>query len=694
MKKNLIVRQEGNKDCGAASLLSIIRFFGGDISLARLIEMTKTDKDGTNFYNISTAAAELGLVTKSFKADDIEKLKDLGMPILVQLNNKNYNHFVVIYKTFDHKIVVMDPAKGKVVIDNFDFANSWTGYLMIFEKVKNIPHYTDNKILNKIITESLTNNISIIFFLIILSLIYTILTCLTSLYSQLVFDKVVDTTTNNLIVVTVFFFILFIIKNITSFLRSHLVIFLNQKLDVSIILSTYSKVILLPYHFYKNKTSSEVLSRINDLSSIKNFISKIIITIFLDPFAFFLSFIIIYHTSKKALLLLLVVAFLYLLVMIIFNKTIKSNTIQNQENNAQINNIIIESVSTFETVKGLSIEDSMIYKFSKQYSKALNCLYHSEKVNNVIFFLKESIADIGLLLTSFLTIKLIMEGNLTVGSYMTITFLSSYFIYPLKNLVDILSEYHYLKNTIVRANHLLEVEEEDLDNECKLFVSGNIKIKHLTYTFNNKYNVLKDINFFIKDREKVLFMGKSGSGKSTILKILYKYYNSPRNSIYIDNYDLNDYSLANIRKNITYVSQNELLYSGTIRYNIILDRNVSEVEYLNICKITRVDEIVQNNILGYDYLLEENGVNLSGGQRQRIILARSLLKESKIIMIDEGLNQIDIKLEREILTDLFRYFYNKTFIVVSHRNENYDLYDRVIKINNGIVEQIEEKCQT
>ena len=235
-----------------------------------------------------------------------------------------------------------------------------------------------------------------------------------------------------------------------------------------------------------------------------------------------------------------------------------------------------------------------------------------------------------------------------------------------------------------------DIEDEKIYEDKRLEVNGNIKIVNLSYTFNNKYYVLKNINLFIKDKDRVLLLGSSGSGKSTILKLLYKYLQADRNKIFINNYDINDYSMSDIRSSITYVSQNELLFNDTIRNNILLDRDVSEVDYLNICKILHIDDIVKDNILGYDYILEENGINISGGQRQRIILARSLLKNSKIIMIDEGFNQIDIKLEREILLDIFRYFHDRTFIIISHRIENSDLYNRVIKIDNGFVNMIEE----
>ena len=690
MKKDLIVIQDGAKDCGASCLLSIIRYYGGNISKEKLIDMTKTTKDGTTFFGISSAAESLGLTTKSYKVDDIDKIKKIIPPILCQINNNGYNHFIVIYKIYNNRLLIMDPSKGKEVIDLFDFNNIWTGYIMLFEKSLPLINNKENKIFGKIIKEVIIKNKGNILFITILSLIITTSTCLASFYSEVVFDKVIDTEINNLIFITLIFFILFIIKNITNFIRNHLLIYLNQKLDISIILNAFSKIILLPYRYYKNKTTAEVLSRINDLSYVKKFISKIIITIFLDTLVFIIAFIIIYTINRKILNIFILTEILYLIIILIFNKTIKKYTTQSQKNIALINSAIVESVSSFETIKGLNIEDNMIYKFSQNYSKALNTNYNLEKLNNTISLLKEIITDISLLLINFYSFKLIMTNHLTIGNYMTITMLSNYLIYPIRNIINLTEEYHYVKNSITRANNLFEVEDENIYDNKKLEINGNIKITNLKYTFNNKNYILKNINLFIKDKDRVILLGPSGSGKSTILKILYKYLEVDRKTVYINGYDINDYSLIDIRKNITYISQNEIIYNDTIRNNIILDREVSEIDYLNICHLLHIDDIVKDNILGYDYILEENAINLSGGQRQKIILARSLLKRSNIIMIDEGFSQIDIETEREILQNIFRYFYNKTFIVISHRTENLDLYNRIIKIKGGKIKEISE----
>lgn len=689
MKKNLIVLQEGSKDCGSASLLSVIRYFGGDISIERLREMTFTTKEGTNFYNMREAALKVGLLVKCFKVEEPDKLSEINLPCIVQLKDKNYTHFVVVYKCSDNKVLLMDPAKGKVSMDLFTFSDKWTGYLMIFEKRKELPLYQKEKYLHKVLFITLYNNKKIILSLIVLSIIFTIIACFTSLYSNLILDKVINTSFSNLVIVTVIFSVFLIAKNITSYIRNILIIYLNQKLDLSVIVSAFRKVILLPFIYYKNRTTGEVLSRINDLSHVKLFITKIIVVVTLDLFTFIVSFLVLFSINKTLTFVILLLSSVYLALAIIFNPLVKRVTTVIQEETAVANNTIVEDLSSYETIKGLNIEDNIILKFSKIYSKNLNNVKLSENISNLLDLIKNLTSDLGILLINFMSMKLIMDNVLTIGNYITFTLLLNYLTFPVKNLIDILFEYHYTKSSLNRANSLLELEEENTNESNKLKVIGNIKITNLFYSFNNKDYILKNFNMKIFSREKVLILGKSGGGKSTILKLIYKYYQVERGKVFINNIDINDYPLGDIRKNISYLSQNEMLFTDSIRNNIILNRNISETQFLNICKNVYIDEIVEKNILGYDYLLEENGANISGGQRQRIILARTLLKSSNIIMIDEGLNALDINLERKILKNIFRIFKDKTIIIVSHRYNNMDLYDRVLKVENGkILEDI------
>ena len=182
-----------------------------------------------------------------------------------------------------------------------------------------------------------------------------------------------------------------------------------------------------------------------------------------------------------------------------------------------------------------------------------------------------------------------------------------------------------------------------------------------------------------------MLKGESGSGKSTFVKILLKYIEIKRNKIFINNRDINDLNISYVRDKICLISQNEFIFSDTIINNIIMNRNISYDTFLKVAKMMLVDEIIEDEDLGYNMLLEENGFNLSGGERQRIILARSILKSSDIYILDESLGEVDIKKERIILKNLFSYYKDKIFIVISHRNNNKDLFNKVIYLKEGFL---------
>ena len=691
MNKKLIVKQDGCKECGAACLLSIIKYYKGSISINRLLELTHTDKNGTSFYNLKEASSKLGLEAIGFKVinkDLTSIINQLKMPSICQLINDNYEHFVVLYQIKNNKVIIMDPAVGFRTIKIDNFISMWTGYIMIFSKTKEIPYIKDEKYLNRIIIDTLIKNKSIVLNIILLSIIFTIISCIYAMYFQIVIDNIIDTNKNNLLIITFIFSILLLIKCIASFFRNELLIFINQKLDCSIFLSSFQKILLLPYSYYKNRTTGEVISRINDLAYVKNMLSKIILTVFLDLIISLVCGFILFRINKLMFLLLVITIMIFILIFKMFKPILKKYTDINQENNAIINSHMVEMINGFETIKNLNMEREMNEKISSLYVKALNDSFTYDNINNLELFIKDIVTYISILLIEFIGFTLEFDNILSLGEIITFTTLISYFIDPIRNIIDLNKEYFYALNSLKRANNLFDIESTDLVTKTNYDILGNINIKNLTYSYNEYTDTLDNITVNIKKGEKVLLLGNSGSGKSTILKLLSKYYMPKRDNIYIDEVDINDISISNLKDNIVSISQDEIIFTDTIKNNIILNRNIDDTSFMKVCKLTYVDEIVKDMFLGYDTKLEENGQNISGGQRQRIILARTLLKKSNIILIDEGLNAIDINLERKILKNIFNEYRNKTIIIVSQRLENMDLYNKVIRLANGKIENI------
>lgn len=688
MKKNLIIKQDGSKDCGAASLLSIIRYYKGNISINKLIELTNTTKTGTNFLFIKEAAESLGLDAVGYKVNEISSLIELNNPFICQLIDKNYEHFVVVYEIKKDKIIIMDPAIGKRIILLSEFSKIFTGYIMLFSPRKKLIYHEEKKYLNKVIIDTIIKNKSIVLYILLLSIIFTIVSCTYTMYLQIILDKVINTTKNNLLVITFFFAMISLIKCVSEFMRTELLIYLNQKLDCTIFLKTIKRILLLPYSYYKNRTTGEMISRINDLIYVKNIINKIILTVFLDVIILICCSILLASINSTLFLFLVMITILYLLIFYIFRPSLKRLTEQSQQNNALINSFLVESINGYETNKNLNLENIINMKMEKIYTKALNDNFIYDNLSNLEMFIKDIISLIGILLIEYIGFNYVIDNNLSLGTLLTFILLSNYFIEPIKNMINLSKEYYYAVNSIKRVNHLLDIDIENFSNKKTTNIQGNIKFNNLSFSYNTKNLILKNINLDLKKGEKMIILGSSGSGKSTILKLLLKYYQINRDMLYIDNIDLNDIELSDIRSNISCISQNEILYTDTIKNNIILNRNISDEEFYEVCRLTKVDGFVKNLFLGYDTKLEENGLNLSGGQRQRIILARMLLKKSKILLIDEGLNAIDINLERQILKNIFSKYNNKTIIIISHRKENLDLFNKIVSIEQGTVQNI------
>ena len=686
MKKKLVVLQEGNKDCGVCCLLSIIRYYNGNISLNKLMEMTKTTKNGTTFYNLSEAASKIGMASKAYYVDDFNNISVYSCPFISQVIRNGYTHFVVVYKISKDKLLIMDPALGSLYMSREKFLNIWTGYIMMFEKVKILPNYKDEKYINKLLYGLILNNKKIIVNCLLLTLMFCFLTIGYSVYLKVMIDKVLNQDKYLLIVISLIFFIVILFRSLTNLFRNQMLSYFNMKVDISLFLNSFKRILLLPYNYYKNKTTGEIISRVNDLSYIKQIISQLLTTVFLDIVLLLFSLVCLYFINSKMFVISFFIAILYVIIIFIYPRFIKTKIYESQAEVAKVNSYLVESISGLETIKGLRCEKMVNDRLESFYTKAQATIFDYNIISNGVLFLKDLIFYVGVLLINYVGCVDIMNGNFTVGSLLTFNTILGYFLNPLQNFIDLADDYVYVRGVFKRANGLYEVKLDDLESKNGLRVEGDISFNNLDFSFNGKDQILKNIKIEVKAKEKILLVGNSGSGKSTLLKIMYKYYDVSRGMVLVNGIDINDFSISDIRDDIIYVSQNETLYTGSIKDNILLNRDIDYKDFLDMCCYLEVDNIIKDNLLGYDFLLEENGANISGGERQRIILARALFKKGNIILIDEGLSQMDIDLERRVLKRIFSIFKDKMIIVVSHRFNNMDLYDKVFKLKDGMVD--------
>lgn len=673
-KKYPFTKQEGLKDCAAACMQMIIKYYNGYISINDLNEMLETTKEGVSAFKIIEVSNKIGFKATGIRLNLLELNKSVTLPVIAHVVINNYNHYIVVYKidSFKKSVIIADPQSKIKTISFKEFESIWTNVIINLYPVKPIEHRNYEKHLNY--KNIILKNKKTIFQLCYISFIYMILSIVASFYMKYVFDNYLS---NFHLIFTVF--ILFIIINLykifTNLIRTKILIDLNKNIDIDLSLDIFSKILSLPYGYYRNKTTGEIITRYTELSKIRETISKVLLTLFLDLPLCITSLIIMYFLNSKLTMISLIAVLLYTIIVIVYNRILNDTILEAQIKKAEMNTVLIESINGFETIKGLNLYDYIKLKFENKYIKYLKNVIKIDSILNIKENLKEIVNQLIEMIIIFTGVIYVRSETITIGTLMTYNSILVFFLAPIRNLLSLDNSIIESKRIVKRVNEMLKKEE----NVKKInIVYSDILIKSLSFKQNEKI-ILNKINLHISKGEKVIITGKSGSGKSTLLKILMNYYNDYQGEIKINGINIKSINLKNV-----YISQNETLFTDTIYNNIVLGNNDSN--FSEIVKMCYVDEIINSN-LGYNQIIEENGFNISGGQKQRIILARSIINEFDLLLIDEGLNQIDVELERKILKNLFNKFHDKTIIIVSHRLENMDLYDKLIKLENGKVKE-------
>lgn len=685
-----IVKQEGIKDCGISCMLSIIKYYKGNINIESLREMSNTNKYGVSFLGMKKAFLELGFFSNGVIVESLDLLKN-ELPLIAQVTIADkFNHFVVIYKIKKDSVVLMDPSTGLKTMKFEEFRKIWTNNVLIVKKVKDIPNFTDtNKIFN-CINEVLITNKRVIVNVFLLAFICTFLSIINSYYLKILIDEVlVIKNYDNLYLVMLLFSIVIFIKYIASIYKEQIALYISKKIDYFLMTIVYKHILLLPYTYFKNKSTGEIISRLNDLSNVRLIITKVILTCLVDIVLVILASVILININMLLYLISLITVLIYLLLTIICSSIFKKYINDNQVMGSMLNSFLVESFSSYESIKGTNSENKQINKFKTKYKDVLSSMLRFNNFYCLYNHTKEFVNSIMIMIIIGVGSKLVIDGVISLGQLITFNSLLLYFYEPIKNILELEPDIKMSINSIKRINTILNVKLDQDEKNIGLNNIKNIKFHQLNYSYNGNENTLANIGFDIKKGEKILINGKSGIGKSTIVKLLMKYYKTTNNTIFINGIDINNYSSNEIREKISYISQNEILTNDTVYNNIVYDNNYDIESYYDVCRKSGVDQIGAVLEYGHNYLIEENGFNISGGERQRIILARHLLLNKEVLIMDEATSALDVNLERSILKSVLDKNKNKIIIHISHHNENMDLYDKVITISKGKVTTLE-----
>lgn len=669
--RHKFVRQQGIKDCGVTCLYNIIRYYKGNISIDKLKNLTKTDENGTSIYNIVEASKKLGLKSNAYMCK-YNSLNKISWPFIAHIKlDEKYDHFIIIKNIKKDKIIVEDPIRGKVIYDKNMFLKEWTNVVITFEKTKDLVKENSKKNICVFKNRFIITCFLLVFIISILASIFSLLNSfyLSALYNGFESSKFI----------LFLFLLLSVIKSIIDYIRNRAIISFDKKLNFKVMNKAYKKILSLPLKYHHSRPVGDIVSRINDLSSIREFVNTILFSSLLDILYMILILIFMFIINKYLFLLIFLISVIYIILYLFFRNKIYSRSYDLKEKNSLINSYLVESIIGINTIKNCGIEKERINDFKNKYNDLLdsNIKYNKILLNfNLVDNLISSWSNILILFVGYT----LVNKNLLSFSYLLVAnSVIIYYFLSFKNIVSLDNLLINAKNSYKRLENFFV--KENIIKDYGLIFKDKIEFKNVSFKYNC-HSYIDNINFTINKNDFVFIKGPSGVGKSTIFKLLTKELNPDKGSILIDNVNIDKLSFKDITDNICFISQDEIIFTGTILDNIRLYKDVKNEELEKVIKVTGIDKFLKEKNISLNFLLEENGHNVSDGERKRILLARALLQNKKVLILDETTNGIDTLSEENIVRKV-KEKYDVTLILISHRYDNLKLFNKVFEIKGG-----------
>ena len=656
MKKKYEVIQEEISDCGVSCLLSIIRYYSGDASLENLRVSSLTTKDGVNAFNLIECAKEYGFDAKGIKEYDLNKLP---LPCILHTKNNKLTHFICLYKIDGNTLTIMDPSCGFKKVDINTIKEIYTGNsIILFPIVKLNKEKSNNVLKNKILNEFKDNKLKILR-IVILNILFIITSIIISTYINFL-------TEYKSISIIIIFLLVYLLSTYLEYLTSNFSVLLSNTIGKNLLKNFFEYIFRLPLKYIHLKSSGEIIKRVHDMENIKDVVIGFIIDLVIN--LLIITIIVIFLFIQFKIIIPLILSFIIissLLTLFIYrninkeiNNTINDNT--NYESN------LVDYLNGITSITHSNSNYIFNNRLNVYMNNSMDSTCNISKYNIRCEFIKNIISNLFLFFIDSVLFIDIINGSLDINKFIIINYMLNIFRSSMNSITSYIPSILYIKNIIRKINEFYLIKQQETNGIE--FQNGDIDITNLSFSYNKYSNILNNKNIHIKKGEKVIFKGESGCGKSTLCKILNKEYEYKGN-IKINNNELSNIDLNSIRNNITYSSQDEYIFNGTIRDNITLGLKVDESKFNKIAEICMLERIIKNKPFGFDTFLFGGAGNLSGGERNLIILARALIRESKILILDETMKELNDEVENKVLENIFNYYKGTTIIYVSHKNK-------------------------
>ncbi|EAE0903751.1 peptide cleavage/export ABC transporter [Listeria monocytogenes] len=694
MKKHPYVAQVDMRDCGVAALAMILKNYGTNTSLAKLRELAKTNSEGTTALGLIEAAKKLNFETKAVQADmTLFEMKGITYPFIVHvLKNGKLLHYYTIFGSKKDKIIIGDPDPTVKIkkIRKEDFEKEWTGVVIFlapapsYEPIKDKNHGLLSFVPLLLKQQHLIVNI------VLAAVMVTIINLISSYYIQGLIDTYIpDQMKTTLGIVSIGLIVAYIVQKAMSFAQEYLLNVISQRLSIDVILSYVRHIFELPMSFFSTRRTGEIISRFTDANSIIDALASIIISIFLDVSVVVVVATILLFQNTKLFLLTLVSVPFYILIIFLYVKPFERMNHEMMQSNAVLSSSIIEDINGIETIKSLSSENVRYEKIDREFVDYLNKSFNFSKAKAVQNALKQGSQLILNICILWVGANLVINENITVGQLITFNTLLTYFTNPLENIINLQTKLQAAKVANTRLNEVYLVDSEFTDKKAiknRNNLNGDITLENVSYKYGFGKNTLTDINLRIHAGSKVSFVGISGSGKTTLAKLLVNFYDVTKGEIKINQNNIKNIDKKILRSHINYLPQQPYVFSGTILENILLGakEGVTQEDIMRAVNIAEIRQDIERMPLNYQTELTSDGIGISGGQKQRIALARALLSDSSVMILDEATSSLDILTEKKIIDNLLK-MKDKTIIFIAHRLTIAEKTEKIVVLEQGSI---------
>lgn len=712
------VKQHDITDCAAACLAMVCLHYKKETTITRLRDMMGTDLKGTNLIGLSSCAKKLGFTCQAVRVDREGFLSKYSLPAIANVMTKEgLSHFVVIFKVSEKYVVIGDPAKDLMRMETEEFYKNFTGAMLI---LKPNSSFTGGKVKGKKMMERFVKLLlpqkKLFAYSILASVLLTLLGIVSSLFNKIIMDEILPyKLKNTLLLVLIIFAVIAVTQSVIDFVRQWMMLYLSQKIDIPLMLGYFEHIYKLPMKFFSTRKTGDIITRFSDAFTIKDIFTNIALTLIMDVAMALITGVILFQMNSTLFVIILFMTIISIILVFLFKQPYKKINEEQMQQGSILNSQIIEGLRAVETIKGNANEETELECIEREYIKSLRISFKEGMLSIIQGSISNLVSTAGNIILMYFGILQVIDGNTTLGSFMAFMTLSGYFMDPVSRLVGLQLQIQEAGISMRRMTEILDYEREqspcrendseenhpsamlimnqdwDIDKAYQKLekAEGDVEVRNITFRYGNRKPVLKNVSFTIPQGKKVALVGASGSGKSTMAKLMLKYYEPEDGEILIDGVDIGEYDNQSLRRAISYVPQTIELFSKSIYDNIRISRmNATLEEVKEAAKAADAHDFIKKLPMQYYTYLEEAGNGLSGGEKQRIALARAFLKENQFYILDESTSNLDFATENIIFDMIYHKFKKKSMLIIAHRLATVKNCDEIIVLDKGeIVEK-------